>query len=647
MIHLFNVNKLKIPSLALATLKVLYAQEFDDPVRIVDINLVDSLEFLELVSECDGDLFGFTVTVYNAAHVLKYCRALSEKYPTACIVLGGALVSSRRYSLYLLENHPAIDFIIRGRADDTFLEFARVTKQINPKFVEEDIGLFNVAYRLNGIPFASPDKRQSNPNFKALSPWLKEPEYLLDGYRLNSTEPLPYSTGYGCPNRCTFCIESQQQFTLYPVNRVEKEIELILSHRPKSIFVYDSTFGYTRKRAQQVMDIIAANNKGTRILAYARYKDIDRRYCEMARRANVWFVGIGLQSTNTDTCVAISRRKSDLGEFRRRVNSDFFQKISEARVSLIYGLPGEGYEDFKKSLNYALSLHSNYNLGLYRYCHYPGTQLYEEELGYESRSPEKPEIVRGPFLTEEEVVRCNVLATYYIVLQRCFPFFLMTMICLDGFDRVGIIESLIQQTFMSLPKGMQKAAREVSFANREAASLESIMPIIETVTKNPLPFAHALSTAFARASVEANVHISSKRERLLSNWLILDIRFRNLGRQKDFRDFLHRENKWAVLVKELLADRDWSIMTCLSEGIGFLRALMAICFGSRRDWCALMPFLAKLVKQRVFFETGRYMLRWIKFLESRSRKQIPRRIVLLIIERLAQVSEMSKRRTLR
>ena len=104
-------------------------------------------------------------------------------------------------------------------------------------------------------------------------------------------------------------------------------------------------------------------------------------------------------------------------------------------------MPGEGYEEFRTSLNYALSLSSNFSLGLYRYCYYPGTSLYENELNYKPKSDIDPEIIEGPSITKDQILHCNKIASSYWIIRQCFPFTLMFITHIEKWERVKIIEA--------------------------------------------------------------------------------------------------------------------------------------------------------------------------------------------------------------
>ncbi len=546
--YLINVNSLMIPSLALATLKTLLKAASVGQVSCQDLSTEAFSEFRAFAKGVgDRDIVGFTVSSYNIKEVLAYSHLLRQVKPTVRIILGGPMVSSVRYSRTLMEKHPEVDFIVRGRADDTFVELVKRLRTCDVREIDAAEAITNLTYRVDGSPVASQDGKQHNPNFALLSPWLSEPGYLLADYTYQGKGWLPYGTGYGCPYRCLYCFESQQQFVLYSLERVKEELKLILACRPQAIFWYDSTFGYNRQRALDLMEYIASHNLGTRVVAYVNVHDIDEEFCRKARDANVVFGGVGLQTTSDKTCSIVRRQCQDLARLRANINSDLFQDSANARVGLIYGLPGEGYTDLKETLDFALSLRSNDSLGVYRYCYYPGTYLYEHQQGYVAKSDTDPEIVKSPDMSEEEVRRCNMLAAFYYIVSKCFPLTLASLAYMEGRSRSDVLEAFVDNVWPAVQPSMQIAAQDVAFANKEKESRESLQPLMDHIVRFPRGYCMALAEALL-------VHRTPTRRQIrhVAKWLSLDMKWRRRVDRR-FCMLLQRYGRMETFVSALMS----------------------------------------------------------------------------------------------
>ncbi len=523
MLYMINVNKLMIPSLALATLKTLLKKELVEEYEFKDIDITSSNHFEDYLKNTQDDqIYCFTVSSYNIKDVLDYTKILRKEKPRACIILGGPMVSSKRYSLQILENHPEIDYIVRGRSDETFPKLVKKLKKHgwNEK---NDLKIPNLTYLLDNKPYASEDKREDNPNFIDFSPWLSEADYLLNDYFKHARGALPYNTGYGCPNKCTYCVESHLQLQMYPIERVKEELSIILDSKPKSIFLFDSTIGYTKKRAMELMQFISEKNKGTRIGVYININHLDEEFSKLAKKANVYLEGVGVQTIHDKTCSTIQRPKQNPGELRGKINSDFFQNnTNDVWIGMIYGLPKEGFKEFRENLDFGLSLRSNHHLGLYRYCYYPGTLLYETELGYKSRSETDPEIVSGPDITEEEVRKCNLLSATHWIMFNTFPFSLMALTHLDDWDRSGVLEHLAEKIKEEVSEDMVDAMEDVAFANKSDESRNNLVPVMDEISSNPEKYSIIIKKAFVKSSPGYTL------ERLDLKWMRLDNSARNV-----------------------------------------------------------------------------------------------------------------------
>jgi radical SAM superfamily enzyme YgiQ (UPF0313 family) len=548
MISLINVNSLKIPSLPLATLKIHINNDVDVKISDFDISDNSTAEFIKFSRSLGkNDIVGFSVSSYNIKSVLNYSKILGEENSGVCIIFGGPMVSSIRYSIDLLNKHPEIDYILRGRADITFSKLINFLLN-NNSGINNPLDIPNTTYRINDKPFAAPDEKENNPNFAKISPWLKEYNYLINDYMITSNDGLPYSTGYGCPNGCTYCVESKQEFVMYPIERIQEELKLILSYKLKKIFLYDSTLGYSKTRAMEIIDTISKYNKSTIISAYINAKWIDTEFCKLSHNAGIDLSGIGLQTINDKTCSIIKRTTPETKGLLKKINSDYYQKYNNTWIGIIYGLPGEGYKEFRTSLNYALSLSSNFNLGLYRYCYYPGTSLYENELNYKPKSDIDPEIIEGPSITKDQILHCNKIASSYWIIRQCFSFTLMFITHVEKWERVKIIEEFSEKILDKLSLELTGVINDIAFANKSKDSQASLQPIIDTIRNNPEYYCQTLAAIFVYLNDNNSVSIIN----LLKQWLILDIKY---GKYltKDIRYYIEKNGKLGNFVRGILS----------------------------------------------------------------------------------------------
>ncbi len=550
MIYLINVNNLMIPSLSLATLKV-SLNKYREETVIYDVEEDSRTALMNGLKDITvNDIVGFTVYSYNITSVLNYVDYLYEKLPELKIILGGPMVSSLRYSTELLKKHPGIDYIVRGRANRSFF---RLIEQIYGKEYKSNsskLNISNVSYRINGEPYAEDDQREETESFLQHSPWFEEGEYLLSRNILESDHGLPYSSAYGCHNRCSYCVESSQQFVMYPLERVKRELKLILSKKPKKIFFYDATFGYSRNRGIELMEFIAEHNRRTIISVYVNLDFLDEDYYLLASKAGVEFQGVGLQTVDSKTCSTIGRPEVDTEEMRRKINSDLFQFNTDVWIGIIYGLPGGSYSEFMKTMDFALSLRSNTNIGVYRYCYYPGTELFENNILYIPKSDTDPEIVSGPDMSAGEVCLANRIASLYWVLREAFPLFFMFVTWFEGIKRSSVIEAFSEAVWPHLSDSLKADIDDIAFANRAEESREKLEPLLEDVALNGELYAGLLTGILV-----SRLNIRESAVNVIKDLLIIDNRWRRLM-SKEFRLLLESNRKTELFCKGLMGFRN-------------------------------------------------------------------------------------------
>ena len=193
----------------------------------------------------------------------------------------------------------------------------------------------------------------------------------------------------GCPFKCSYCYESKGEKTvrLFPMERIKKELELFAEKKVPQVFVLDPTYNANKKRAVQLLNMIAEKTPNTFYYFEARAEFIDR---ELARAFTKipCAVQFGLQSADENVLKLVNR------SFNKKQFVKNIGIMNEEGVvfgfDLIYGLPGESLKGFKDGIDFAISLYPN-NLELFCLSVLPGTDLFDRadslNLHYEKEPP--------------------------------------------------------------------------------------------------------------------------------------------------------------------------------------------------------------------------------------------------------------------
>jgi radical SAM family protein len=206
-------------------------------------------------------------------------------------------------------------------------------------------------------------------------------------------------TQRGCVFRCNFCFYNKDlsiRNRRFGLERVERELLHWLARDVDEIYLMDPIFNLHAARAKAICRFIAAHNhRAVAIHAEVWAEFIDEELARLMRDANFRFLEIGLQSTD-DTALATVERRLKMQRFLDGV-AHVRRSGIPWELQLIFGLPGETCESFRRSLNFAVSLDPP-QLAVYALMVLPGAELWRKarEVRLEF-DPDPPYHVRSHF----------------------------------------------------------------------------------------------------------------------------------------------------------------------------------------------------------------------------------------------------------
>lgn len=230
----------------------------------------------------------------------------------------------------------------------------------------------------------------------------------------------------GCPYKCAYCYESKGQKTvrLFPMERIKAELELFAKKKVPQVFVLDPTYNVNKRRAVELLKLIASKTPDTFYYFEARAELIDRELAKEFQKIPC-ALQIGLQSTNEETLKLVNR-PFDKNKFCKGLRILNEEGITFG-LDLIYGLPGESFGSFRNGIDFAISQYPN-NLEIFCLSVLPGTDLFDraKNLGliYEDTPPYH--VIKTKQLTEEDMERARKLAaacTYFYNAGRAVTWF--------------------------------------------------------------------------------------------------------------------------------------------------------------------------------------------------------------------------------
>jgi anaerobic magnesium-protoporphyrin IX monomethyl ester cyclase len=372
----------------------------------------------------------FTCQIENA---LKISNLIKEVNSNIVTVVGGPHVSLVPKDF--LEEATNVDVAAMGEGEYAMLDIVQAFE--GKKQLSDVLG---IAYRQDR-------KIQLNPP-RTLIENLDELPYpaydLVDmeqylnpkkiGYRSFRDRAISMITSRGCPFNCCFCavhLHMGRGFRAHSADYVLKHIEYVVDRfKVKNIFFEDDNLTLNLARFEAICDgIIARKIKiGWETPNGIRADCLNLNLLKKMKQSGCQSVFVGVESGDQQILDDVICKKLDLNsvvEFAKNSKSIGLK----TGAFYIIGFPGEKKENMQRTVDFALQLKRDYDVGMHLFMATPsyGTRLYEEckEKGYipadltwnsfaEARQPKGMPLITTNDFTPAEVkeIAAKALAEY-------------------------------------------------------------------------------------------------------------------------------------------------------------------------------------------------------------------------------------------
>jgi len=328
--------------------------------RLMISSLEDSpSDIIHRILAEEPQVVGLSVYLWNRQWMNQLADGLKEQAPGIVLIAGGAEASALPREL--MKEMP-LDYLIRGEGEGILSKLMQsLLKNQHP---EKTAGLMD-------------KKDLEAPAMAPVLDWEEMPSPLLEGtLDLQEQNHLLWELTRGCPYRCAFCFESRGSRLVRPVpeERFLAEAALICQSPVEEVFVLDPTFNHDKKRCKKILRHLIQLEPECHFTFEIRMEGLDRTMIELFSSLSC-ALQVGLQSSSPEICRKMNRHL-DRDLFKERA-----QWLMEYQVpfglDLIYGLPGDSLEGFRKSLDFALEMQPS-NLEIFPLMLLPGTELYEK-----------------------------------------------------------------------------------------------------------------------------------------------------------------------------------------------------------------------------------------------------------------------------
>lgn len=335
-----------------------------------------SEELIEKAGNCKGAIFCFSCFVWNVGILETAAKILREK-GFVCIVGGPEITAHPSF-------YKGFDYTVSGEGEISV-----------PLLIKKIIQL-----------------QKSDKIIISKSPEL---ECLTSPYLDGMIDPSEYGgvlweLARGCPFKCAYCYESKGEKTvrLFPMEKIKAELDLFAKKKVPQVFVLDPTYNVNKKRAIELLRLIASKTPDTFYYFEARAEFIDRELAREFTRIPC-ALQIGLQSANEETLKLVNR-PFDKKKFIRGLTVLNEEGVTFG-LDLIYGLPGESFGSFREGIDFAVSMLPN-NLEIFCLSVLPGTELADiaDSLGLDYEKEPPYHVVKTKLFSCEDMEKARKIA---------------------------------------------------------------------------------------------------------------------------------------------------------------------------------------------------------------------------------------------
>ncbi|MDD7200898.1 MAG: radical SAM protein [Sphaerochaetaceae bacterium] len=318
-----------------------------------------------------GDAIGISVYLWNRAWFDQFVQELTQIHPNVVLFAGGPEVTANPKSFDLR----VYSFLSLGEGEESV-----------PKALEmvgrgaAPAGIQGIVTRGGNLTYACPE------DVETLGSVILD--HKADPFLASSGSVL-WELTRGCPFHCAFCFESKgvRSVRHFPMERIERELDYLLAHHVRDIFVLDPTFNMDKERTKELLQLFIRKAKKVHFTFENRAELLDEELIRLFSQLDC-ALQIGMQSSNPKALAAIDRRMQ-VDKFQKNVHLLSNSGITFG-LDLIIGLPGDTLEGFSKSLDDAISFQPS-NIDIFLLSLLPGTRLGDEasekEMRWDHASP--------------------------------------------------------------------------------------------------------------------------------------------------------------------------------------------------------------------------------------------------------------------
>lgn len=344
-----ELGHLELPSYGVRRVQAAVVGDPENPdhvVRLIDLGRNDAAAYVREILAFEPEIVGFSIYVWSSETLVSVAREIRRRRPGCLIVFGGP---SARAALFDLDyyKYPAnyLDAVVEGDGEVVFREIAAL-RDLTPAAVR---GVAGVTMPTRDGWFRAPRRAEG-----------LDIDHIQSPFQLGLMQPgaVAYLETYrGCPMSCRFCEwgASEQSRAVFSCDYIAREMEAFDRLRAPAVFLLDAGLNLNMRAFRNLREANRRTGFLKKTLFWAEiYPSVIRdEHFEFLREIGPAYLGVGMQSMDP-AVLKLHQRPNDSPRFDQAVRD--LAAVTNIELQIIFGLPGDTPEGFRRTLDYALSL---------------------------------------------------------------------------------------------------------------------------------------------------------------------------------------------------------------------------------------------------------------------------------------------------
>ena len=336
---------------------------------------VKCLETAEEILALQPDVLALSMYCWNTTFLTAIARHCKKRRHDLTVIAGGPDTFGE--GAYLLRRYEGLDFVMEMGGE---LPFRRLLQHL---FSPQETFLKDVpflTFRRGGAPTSSKSRETLSCLEDIPSPILgRSLQDLTTQFFTEDQVATVVETSRGCPINCAFCQYPKSlagKVAYFPLERCLDELAYLRSLGCKVIYFGDGIFTAHPLRAKAILEFFLNTYTDAGLQVELKMDMLPTSLLpliqELYHQGRLG-IGIGVQSRNEETLRRIGR-PSDFSKLEKTV-ATFNGFGQNFRWDLIYGLPGDTFQDLMAGIDYIFNLTGTLEIAIQPLQVLPGTRL--------------------------------------------------------------------------------------------------------------------------------------------------------------------------------------------------------------------------------------------------------------------------------